>query len=104
MFVSRLLDLKGRRQIQYLFAVLDGDDAAGCKRAPLARALDLKQERRFRIARANEIGLKGMTGAPLHRLIRSRKRLGDHLAAEYARAVPLSFRRQTPEQVDFNRL
>lgn len=44
-------------QVQYLSPILKRDDAAGCKHATIAGAIDLEQDRFGAIARMNEIGV-----------------------------------------------
>src|SRR5690242_2917576 len=59
-----LLHVERSRQVEDDLAVLDRRDAPGGKRPAVANSLDLVENRDPGIARANEIGMKGMDPTP----------------------------------------
>jgi hypothetical protein len=79
--------------------VLDGDDAARGEALAVADAIDLVDDRHFRVARQQEVGVQRMrrTLGDVERAAGGDQRLADHLAAEHA--LPRHLRRAPAEQV-----
>ena len=95
-------DLKRGGEVENLFAMLDGNNAARGEGAAIARMVDLIDDRDVRVAGANEIGMHGMADTVFNRLIGGHHRLSDHLPAE--NALRGFVRRYAAKQVDFEAL
>jgi len=86
-FGTILLRLERGRAEEDHAAVLDRGDAADGKAAAVARAVHFVDDRRFDVARTQEIGVQRMrttaAGAAFHRGLRGGQRLSQHLATEH---------------------
>ena len=83
MFEAVLYSLERHRAIQDRLAVLDRLDTAHGKAVPVARAIDVIDDRRFDVTRAQEIRVQRMRGARgIDSLLRCRQGLAQHLTAE----------------------
>src|SRR5690606_30789797 len=74
----------GGRQIEYLLAMLNGDDAPRRETLAVPRTVDFIDNGNLGIARPDEIGVQRMTDPFLHRAVSRHERLSDHLPAEHA--------------------
>ena len=101
MFPTILIDLEAGGHIEDLLAMLDRDDPAGGKAAAIAGVVDLIDDRHFRIAWPDEIGVERMAKTVFgDRAIRRHERLGDNLATKHALAGAF-IRAFTAKQVMF---
>src|SRR5580692_3108889 len=80
---ARLVDLERRGQAEDRLALLHADDAPGGKALAVAQPVYLVKDGRLHFARADEVPVRGVHGAPwLHGLRRGRQRLPEDLSAE----------------------
>ena len=77
--------------------VLACGDASRREALAVADAVDVVNDRNFRIARQQEIRMHGMRRAVLNGAHRGDQRLADHLTAEHA--LPANLRRAAAEQI-----
>ena len=82
MFGSVLVDVERRRQVEDRLTVLDRYHPPGRERPPVTDAVDLVEDGHLGVARAQEVGLKGVDLAGGHRSPGRHEGLGRHLAAE----------------------
>ena len=81
-----LMYLKGSRHVEYLLAVLHGDDAAVGKTAPIQSMIDLINDRRIHITGPQKIRMQGMNTAFFCNCLTGRvQRLAQYLSAENLR-------------------
>jgi hypothetical protein len=84
MLEACLRNLERCREVEYLLAVLDRNHAPRREALAVARAVHLVDDRHFRVARPDEIGMERMADSLLDRPVRCHQRLPDHLSAEHA--------------------
>ena len=84
MFPSFFINLKRRRHVQDLLAVLNRNHPSCGETAAITGALDAVDHRDFRIPRADEISMQRMAEPTFNRPVSCGKRLGDNMAAKNA--------------------
>ena len=84
MLGAGLVLLEGSLQVEDRAPVLDRDDAAGGEALAVARAVDLVEDGRLRIPRAQEVGVEGVRRIPLDRAAGGDQGLAQHLPPEDA--------------------
>ncbi len=82
MDIALFRHLEGGGEVEDLFAMLNGRDAAGGEALAVARAIHLVEDRHRRIARTDEVGVQRVADAGVDGAVGGDQRLRDHLAAE----------------------
>ena len=82
MLITLFGDLKRRRQIENLLAMLNCDHPPGGERPAVAGPIHLEYDRHAGVTRADEVAVQGMAKPVFDGFIGRKQGLRDHLAAK----------------------